>query len=131
MSDLTVADVLAHATATLDVAVRPTTVDGIAAGDPSAVVRGVAVTTLATLEVLERAVEAGANVVVTHEPLYYDHLGARPRRLAAARRLARPPARRHRRGRRPCARVSDDVAQHAPHVPITFLPALDACSPPA
>jgi putative NIF3 family GTP cyclohydrolase 1 type 2 len=46
-------------------------------------VRGVAVTTLATLEVLERAVDAGANVVVTHEPLYYDHLGAAETELEA------------------------------------------------
>lgn len=75
MSDLTAADLIARATAALAVPTRPTTVDGIVAGDPSAVVRGVAVTTLATLEVLGRAVDAGANVVVTHEPLYYDHVG--------------------------------------------------------
>lgn len=59
----------------LGVPARPTTVDGLVAGDGSAAVRGVAVTTLATIEVLEHAVAAGANVVVTHEPLYYDHLG--------------------------------------------------------
>lgn len=72
----TVAELLARTGAALDVPARPTTVDGLDAGDPSAVVRGVAVTTLATLAVLERAVAAGANVVVTHEPLFFDHQGA-------------------------------------------------------
>ncbi|WP_277212221.1 Nif3-like dinuclear metal center hexameric protein [Isoptericola croceus] len=78
----TVADLMTRTTAALDVPARPTTVDGLDAGEPSAVVRGVAVTTLATLEVLERAVTAGANVVVTHEPLFYDHQGASTAELA-------------------------------------------------
>lgn len=69
--------------AELGVPARPVTVDGIVAGDPATVVRGVAVTTLATLEVLERAVGAGANVVITHEPLCYDHTGAAEAELEA------------------------------------------------
>ncbi|WP_407319995.1 Nif3-like dinuclear metal center hexameric protein [Isoptericola halotolerans] len=72
----TVADLMARTESTLGLRARPTTVDGLDAGDPSAVVRGIAVTTLATLDVLDRAVAAGANVVVTHEPLFYDHQGA-------------------------------------------------------
>jgi putative NIF3 family GTP cyclohydrolase 1 type 2 len=72
----TVADLMARTSSVLGLRARPTTVDGLDAGDPSAVVRGVAVTTLATTAVLERAVAAGANVVVTHEPLFYDHRGA-------------------------------------------------------
>jgi putative NIF3 family GTP cyclohydrolase 1 type 2 len=76
VTSLTAADLVARATATLlDAPPRTGGVDGIVAGDPSAVVHGVAVTTLATLEVLERAVAVGADVVVTHEPLYYDHQG--------------------------------------------------------
>ncbi len=71
------------ATAELGVPARSATVDGIVAGDPSAVVRGVAVTTLATLEVLEQAARARANVVVTHEPLCYDHLGGAEAELEA------------------------------------------------
>ncbi|PFG41464.1 putative NIF3 family GTP cyclohydrolase 1 type 2 [Isoptericola jiangsuensis] len=71
----TAGDLVARATAALGVDARPTTVDGIDAGDPATVVTGVAVTTLATLDVLERAVAAGANVVVTHEPPYFDHQG--------------------------------------------------------
>jgi putative NIF3 family GTP cyclohydrolase 1 type 2 len=79
----TAGDLVARATAALGVAARPTTVDGIDAGDPDARVTGVAVTTLATLEVLERAVAVGANVVVTHEPLYYDHQGTQVPDLVA------------------------------------------------
>jgi putative NIF3 family GTP cyclohydrolase 1 type 2 len=79
----TAGDLVARASAALGVAARPTTVDGIDAGDPGSVVTGVAVTTLATLDVLEQAVAAGANVVVTHEPLYFDHQGAQVPDLVA------------------------------------------------
>ncbi|GAA1981145.1 hypothetical protein GCM10009718_17700 [Isoptericola halotolerans] len=72
----TAAELVTRTTSALRLRARPTTVDGLVAGDPSAVVRGVAVTTLASLEVLDRAVAVGANVVVTHEPLFYDHQGA-------------------------------------------------------
>ncbi|MCK9794252.1 Nif3-like dinuclear metal center hexameric protein [Isoptericola sp. 4D.3] len=80
---LTAACLVARAATALAVPRRPTTVDGLVDGDPAAVVRGVAVTTLATLAVLERAVEAGANVVVTHEPPSYDHTGEGTRDLEA------------------------------------------------
>ncbi len=55
---------------------RPVTVDGFLAGDPDAPVRGVAVTVMATLDVLRRAAERGLDLVITHEPLYFDHHGA-------------------------------------------------------
>ncbi|WP_315094475.1 Nif3-like dinuclear metal center hexameric protein [uncultured Cellulomonas sp.] len=55
---------------------RPATVDGFLAGDPDAPVRGVAVTMMATLDVLHRAAEQGLDLVITHEPLYFDHHGA-------------------------------------------------------
>jgi putative NIF3 family GTP cyclohydrolase 1 type 2 len=54
---------------------RPTTVDGFLAGDPDREVRGVAVTMMATLDVLRDAVARGLDLVVTHEPLYFDHQG--------------------------------------------------------
>lgn len=50
------------------------TVDTVKAGDASAPVRGVVVTFTATRGVLARAVELGANLVITHEPTYYHHL---------------------------------------------------------
>lgn len=62
---------------------RPTTVDGFLAGDPDAPVRGVAVTMMATLDVLQRAAERHLDLVVTHEPLYFDHHGASDAVLAA------------------------------------------------
>lgn len=62
---------------------RPTTVDGFLAGDPHAPVRGVAVTVMATLDVLQRAADRKLDLVVTHEPLYFDHHGASDAVLAA------------------------------------------------
>ncbi|UZN03770.1 Nif3-like dinuclear metal center hexameric protein [Cellulomonas sp. S1-8] len=62
---------------------RSTTVDGFLAGDPDAPIRGVAVTMMATLDVLHRAAERGLDLVITHEPLYFDHHGASDAVLAA------------------------------------------------
>jgi putative NIF3 family GTP cyclohydrolase 1 type 2 len=52
---------------------RATTVDRILAGKPEIVVRGVAVTMMATLDVIERAVASGKNMIITHEPTFYVH----------------------------------------------------------
>ncbi len=62
---------------------RSTTVDGFLTGDPDAPVRGVAVTVMATFDVLRRAVEQGLDLVITHEPLYFDHGGTSEATLAA------------------------------------------------
>ncbi len=48
-------------------------VDTFKAGDPDTPVTGVAVTMMATYDVLQRAAAAGANFVITHEPIYYSH----------------------------------------------------------
>jgi putative NIF3 family GTP cyclohydrolase 1 type 2 len=48
-------------------------VDTFKAGDPAQTVTGVVTTFTATMDVLRRAVELGANLIVTHEPTYYDH----------------------------------------------------------
>lgn len=50
------------------------TVDTIKAGSPDTPVTGVAVTMMATFDVLKRAAAAGHNLVITHEPTFYDHL---------------------------------------------------------
>ena len=55
----------------LGVAWRSQTVDGFKAGDPSTAVTGIAVTVLATTDVLRRAAAAGQNLIITQEPLYY------------------------------------------------------------
>lgn len=50
------------------------TVDTVKAGDPSVVVTGIATTFLDTMEVLREANRRGANLVITHEPTFYNHL---------------------------------------------------------
>lgn len=48
-------------------------VDTFKDGDPNTPVTGVAVTMMATMEVLQKAAAAGANFVITHEPTFYAH----------------------------------------------------------
>jgi putative NIF3 family GTP cyclohydrolase 1 type 2 len=50
------------------------TVDTFKAGDPDTPVTGIAVTMMATMDVLERAAANGQNLVITHEPTFYNHL---------------------------------------------------------
>ena len=52
----------------------PNTVDTIKAGDPETVVTGIATTFSPTMEVLRKAVAAGDNLIVSHEPTFYNHL---------------------------------------------------------
>src|SRR5690242_15894897 len=51
----------------------PKTVDTIKAGDPSTPVTGIAVTFLDTMEVLRKAASRGENLVISHEPSFYNH----------------------------------------------------------
>ena len=53
---------------------RGATVDTVKAGDLDTPVTGVATTFSATMDVLQRAVAHGANLIVAHEPTFYDHL---------------------------------------------------------
>ena len=50
------------------------TVDTFKAGNPDAPVTGIAVTMMATMDVLERAAASGQNLIITHEPTFYNHL---------------------------------------------------------
>lgn len=50
------------------------TVDTFKAGNPDTSVTGVAVTMMATMDVLQRASAQGLNFVITHEPTFYAHL---------------------------------------------------------
>jgi putative NIF3 family GTP cyclohydrolase 1 type 2 len=50
---------------------RERTVDTFKAGDPDAPVTGIAVTFMATYDVLRRAAKQGCNFVITHEPTFY------------------------------------------------------------
>ena len=49
------------------------TVDTFKAGDPQTPVTGIAVTMMATLGVLKRAAANKQNLIITHEPTFYDH----------------------------------------------------------
>ena len=49
------------------------TVDTFKAGDPGEKITGVAVTMMATFDVIKRAAAEGKNLVITHEPTFYSH----------------------------------------------------------
>ena len=46
--------------------------DVFKAGDPNTPVRGIATSVMCTFDVLERAVKAGRNLIVTHEPTFWN-----------------------------------------------------------
>jgi putative NIF3 family GTP cyclohydrolase 1 type 2 len=73
---LTAGDVVDRIKSHVGVPWHRDTVDTFKAGDGKTRITGVAVTMMATLDVLQRAVEAGANLVITHEPTFYDHKDA-------------------------------------------------------
>jgi putative NIF3 family GTP cyclohydrolase 1 type 2 len=50
---------------------KPETVDTFKAGDPSTIVTGIVTTALASIDVLERAVKTGANLIVSCEPAFF------------------------------------------------------------
>ena len=50
------------------------TVDTFKAGDPATQVTGVTTTMFPTLDVLKKSVAAGNNLIVCHEPTFYNHL---------------------------------------------------------
>lgn len=58
----------------IGVAWKTPTVDTFKAGNPDTPVTGIAVTMMATMEVLQRAAANGQNLVITHEPTFYNHL---------------------------------------------------------
>lgn len=49
------------------------TVDVFKSGDPEDEVTGIVTTFTATMEVLQKTTELGANLIITHEPTFYDH----------------------------------------------------------
>ncbi|HXL02009.1 MAG TPA: Nif3-like dinuclear metal center hexameric protein [Candidatus Atribacteria bacterium] len=50
------------------------TVDKLEFGDPETIVQGIAVTFLATQEVIEKSIKLGLNLIITHEGIFYNHL---------------------------------------------------------
>src|ERR1700674_4834413 len=71
---LTASEVIARIQQHVGVPWQSETVDTFKAGNPDAPVTGIAVTMMATMDVLERAAAAGENLIITHEPTFYNHL---------------------------------------------------------
>jgi putative NIF3 family GTP cyclohydrolase 1 type 2 len=69
---VTAAEVVDRVRRALGVNWQTSTVDAFKAGDPSTVLTGVVTTSLATLDVMRRAVSAGANLIVTSGPTFYS-----------------------------------------------------------
>ncbi|MCU1240197.1 MAG: hypothetical protein JWO71_923 [Candidatus Acidoferrum typicum] len=71
---LTAREVIARIQVHVGIPWQQETVDTFKAGNPDAEVHGIAVTMMATLDVLQRAAAAGQNLIITHEPTFYNHL---------------------------------------------------------
>ena len=67
---------------------NPAAIDAFKAGDPSTIVTGVATTSLATIDVMRRAIRSGANLIISSGPTFYSR-GDSP--APAGRRGAAPP----------------------------------------
>jgi putative NIF3 family GTP cyclohydrolase 1 type 2 len=50
------------------------TVDNFKAGDTDSALKGIAVCMFADMQILKTAVEKGCNFIITHEPVFYNHL---------------------------------------------------------
>jgi len=71
---VTARDVIARIQQQVGVPWADETVDTFKAGNPDTAVTGIAVTMMATMDVLERAAGSGKNLIITHEPTFYNHL---------------------------------------------------------
>lgn len=69
---LSVQDVIDRIKKQIGVEWKPETVDGLKAGDPPLAVTGIVTTSIATMGVLQQAVKAGVNFVVTAHPTFYS-----------------------------------------------------------
>ena len=52
------------------------TVDTLKSGSPDTVVTGIVTTMFATIDVIRKAIDLGANFIIAHEPTFYNHLDA-------------------------------------------------------
>jgi putative NIF3 family GTP cyclohydrolase 1 type 2 len=72
--EITANEVIDRIKKNLGVEWKSETVDTFKSGDPNAKVTGIAVTMMSTLDVLQRAAASGDNLIITHEPTFYDHM---------------------------------------------------------
>jgi putative NIF3 family GTP cyclohydrolase 1 type 2 len=71
---ITASDIVSEIQKHVGVEWQKETVDTFKAGNPDTPVTGIAVTMMATMDVLQRASAKGFNFVITHEPTFYAHL---------------------------------------------------------
>ena len=81
---LTARDVEAAIQAHIGVPWNARTVDTFKAGNPDTPVTGIAVTMMATLDVLQRAAANGQNLIITHEPTFFNHFDDKPEGMDAS-----------------------------------------------
>jgi len=74
---VTAQDVADRITKNLGVEWKPDSVDGFKAGAPATIATGIVTTSLATLNVLQQAVKAGANVIITAHATFYSRSDAK------------------------------------------------------
>jgi putative NIF3 family GTP cyclohydrolase 1 type 2 len=87
---LTAQDIIDRIRKNLGLDWNSSTIDTFKAGDPATVVSGVVTTSLATLDVMRRAVKSGANLIVTSGPTFYSRTDS-PMPPAGRGRGATPP----------------------------------------
>ena len=88
---MTAQDIVDRIRTSVGVEWRPDTADTFKAGDPATVVTGIATTSLATIDVMRRAVQAGANMIITSGPTFYSRADL-PTPPAGRGRAAAPPS---------------------------------------
>jgi putative NIF3 family GTP cyclohydrolase 1 type 2 len=76
-SALTAQNVVERMQASLGGEWPETGLDGFKAGDPAVLVKGIATTAMATMDVLKRASKAGTNLVITYEPTFFGRQDGR------------------------------------------------------
>lgn len=73
LQPLTAGQVIDRIKANVGVPWSAQTVDNLIAGTPDTLVKGIATTMMATLDVVKRAAAAGKNMVITHESTFFSH----------------------------------------------------------
>ncbi len=71
---ITAREIVAEIQKQVGVEWKKDTVDTFKAGNPDTPVTGIAVTMMATMDVLQQASAKGLNFIITHEPTFYAHL---------------------------------------------------------
>ncbi|UPK46618.1 Nif3-like dinuclear metal center hexameric protein [Paenibacillus pabuli] len=68
---ITIQHVINHLTAKIEL--PENTVDQLITGSPNQMVKGIFVTFMPTQHVIEHAIQRGANLIIAHEPPFYNH----------------------------------------------------------